>query len=74
MPERVFIGLGSNVGDRLSRLCAGVDALRALPSTRVKALSPVYETSPVGPRQRDFLNMAAELRTALGPLELLRHF
>jgi 2-amino-4-hydroxy-6-hydroxymethyldihydropteridine diphosphokinase len=68
---RAFIGLGSNVGDRLARLRGAVRALREFPSTRVAALSPVYETSPVGPRQRDFLNMAVDVRTSLDPDALL---
>jgi 2-amino-4-hydroxy-6-hydroxymethyldihydropteridine diphosphokinase len=70
--ERIFIGLGSNVGDRLALLKAAVRALKTLPGTRVAGLSPVYETSPVGPRQRNFLNAAAELRTSLSPSELLK--
>ncbi len=69
---RVFIGLGSNVGDRLRRLRAAVGDLRRLPETSVAGVSPVYETSPVGPRQGNFLNAAAEVRTSLEPLELLR--
>jgi 2-amino-4-hydroxy-6-hydroxymethyldihydropteridine diphosphokinase len=43
-----------------------------LPCTKILRFSRVYETSPVGPRQRDFLNAAAELRTALPPVELFR--
>ncbi len=63
--------MGSNVGNRPARLRAAVRALDSLPGTRVVRLSPVYETSAVGPPQRDFLNAVAEIRTELSPSELL---
>jgi 2-amino-4-hydroxy-6-hydroxymethyldihydropteridine diphosphokinase len=68
---RAFVGLGSNLGDRLSELRAAVEALRATPSVEVVALSSVYETDPVGPAQPDFLNAVVELRTDLEPRLLL---
>lgn len=49
------LSLGSNLGDRLAHLRGGLDALAA--RTRVVAVSPVYETAPVGgPVQDDYLN------------------
>ena len=69
--DRVFVGLGSNVGDRRGHLRRAVKGLAALPTTRVKALSRVYETAPVGPRQRNFFNAVAELRSNLSPDRLL---
>ncbi len=52
-PGRVVLSLGSNLGDRLAHLQAAVDALRP----DVIAVSPVYETAPVGPvPQGDYLN------------------
>jgi 2-amino-4-hydroxy-6-hydroxymethyldihydropteridine diphosphokinase len=62
-----FIGLGSNVGDRLDYLRRAVDALRALGAVRV---SSVYETDPVGPPQDAFLNAVASLETTLGAREV----
>lgn len=70
--NRVFIGLGSNVGERLGLLRSAAEALGALPGTRVVRRSPVYETSAVGPRQRDFLNAVVEVRTASAPAALLK--
>jgi 2-amino-4-hydroxy-6-hydroxymethyldihydropteridine diphosphokinase len=66
---RGFLGLGSNVGDRLANLRAARDAL---PVT-VVASSSVYETEPQGEvlDQPDFLNAAIEIETELGPEELL---
>lgn len=64
---RTFLSLGSNVGDRRSTL---LTALQSLPD--VVAVSPVYETDPVGgPEQGPYLNVVAELDTALAPLDLL---
>jgi 2-amino-4-hydroxy-6-hydroxymethyldihydropteridine diphosphokinase len=66
--RRAFVALGSNLGDRWAQLEAG---LAQLPD--VVAVSPVYETEPVGgpPGQGPYLNMVAELRTAATPFELL---
>ena len=67
-----YLGLGSNVGDRLANLRAARDALAAHGAPAV-ASSPVYETEPVGAvaDQRDFLNACVRVETALGPEELL---
>jgi 2-amino-4-hydroxy-6-hydroxymethyldihydropteridine diphosphokinase len=70
---RVFIGLGSNVGNRAAHLERARVALGELPSTRLLAFSRIYETDPVGPvEQGRFLNAAAEIETSLEPLDLLR--
>jgi 2-amino-4-hydroxy-6-hydroxymethyldihydropteridine diphosphokinase len=71
--ERVFVALGSNVGDRAAWLDEAVASLRADPDVRVVAVSRWIETAPVGgpPGQGPFLNGALELRTRLAPGELL---
>lgn len=71
--ERVFVGLGSNVGNRGRFLGRALRRLEQSPGIRVVAVSPFYETSPVGPRQRSFLNAVAEIRSALSPEHLLAH-
>jgi 2-amino-4-hydroxy-6-hydroxymethyldihydropteridine diphosphokinase len=72
--ERVFVGLGSNVGDREASLRAAAAGLGRLPQTRLVGVSPVYETPPVGPiGQGPYLNAAAHLETQLLALELLEH-
>ena len=65
---RAFLGLGSNLGDRWQHLR---DAVASLPD--VVAVSPVYETSPVGgpAGQGPYLNCVVELSTDLSPRELL---
>ncbi len=65
--ERVYVALGSNLGDRVARLRAAVESIEG-----VVAVSPVYETDPVGPLpQRLYLNAVAELATQLTPGALL---
>lgn len=64
---RVFLGLGSNMGDRRAHLR---DAVHSLPG--VVAVSPVYETDPVGgPDQPPYLNCVVELDVDLTPRQLL---
>lgn len=71
--EVAFLGLGSNVGERLDHLQRGVDLVHADAKTRVEAVSSVYETEPVGgPEQEPFLNIAARVRTRRSPAGLLR--
>ncbi|NLD78289.1 MAG: 2-amino-4-hydroxy-6-hydroxymethyldihydropteridine diphosphokinase [Acidimicrobiales bacterium] len=67
-PRRVFLSMGSNVGDRRRLLAEAVESLGDV----VTATSPVYETDPVGgPEQGRFLNIVVELHTASDPRELL---
>ena len=67
---RAVLGLGSNVGDRWTQLR---EAVAALPADEVVAVSPVYETDPVGgpPGQPPYLNLVVELATERSPRELL---
>lgn len=72
--ERVFVAMGSNLGDREAALRTAAAALRQLPQTTAVAASAVYETPPVGPiGQGPYLNAAARLETDLLALELLEH-
>jgi 2-amino-4-hydroxy-6-hydroxymethyldihydropteridine diphosphokinase len=70
--RRVFLSLGSNLGDRLARLAAARDALAALPATSLLAASRIYQTGPEEQlRQPDFLNQVVCIETALEPRDLL---
>ncbi len=69
---RVFLGLGSNVGDRQKFLNLAVTEIKRIPATKLVWASSVYETSPYGNQdQPPFLNAAAELETELLPADLL---
>ncbi len=70
--RRVFLSLGSNVGDRAAYLAAAGEALTALPATRLLAASRVYETAPQELLGQDaFLNQVLCLDTGLEPGDLL---
>lgn len=67
----VFLGLGTNLGDRAANLRDALAALAGIAD--IDALSAVYETAPLYVTdQPAFLNMAVRARTGLAPLELLR--
>ena len=69
---RVFVGLGSNLGEREAMIRLALDDLARLPETRlVRALS-LYDTEPVGDvEQPNFLNAVAQLDTELTARQLL---
>jgi 2-amino-4-hydroxy-6-hydroxymethyldihydropteridine diphosphokinase len=70
--SRVVLALGSNLGDRLAALQGALDALADPDALRLLAVSPVYETAPVGgPEQDDYLNAVAVAETVLAPEALL---
>lgn len=69
----VYLGLGSNLGDRAANLRAAIDRLRAAP-LRIDAVSSIYETAPVGETPEPvpaYLNCALRARTLLQPEALL---
>ena len=68
---RAYLGLGSNLGDRAAHLQFALDGLAAR-AGRVVAISPVYETDPVGgPPQPEYLNAVVAIETELSPRDLL---
>lgn len=72
MGTTAYLGLGSNLGDRLANLQSAVELLAAQPGVKVVRSSRVYETDPVGgPPQTDYLNAVVEVETGLPPRELL---
>ncbi|MEL0539338.1 2-amino-4-hydroxy-6-hydroxymethyldihydropteridine diphosphokinase [Staphylococcus debuckii] len=69
---KVYLGLGSNVGDREQQLNEALRLLDAQPGIQVTQVSSLFETAPVGyVDQPDFLNLCAEIETNLTPLEVL---
>lgn len=73
MPTSIaFIGLGSNLNDPRCQLDQAVAHLSRLPLSSLKAVSPYYQSKPVGPQdQPDFINACAMIETRLSPLALL---
>ena len=67
-----YLGIGTNIGDRLQNLIDAVEALSLLPLTKVVEVSNVYETEPVGfAKQSDFLNIVVSVSTELTAHNLL---
>lgn len=70
--SRAFLGLGSNLGDRLENLQSAVDLLDGQQDLRVVTSSRVWETDPVGgPPQPDYLDAVVRVQTGLTPHGLL---
>jgi 2-amino-4-hydroxy-6-hydroxymethyldihydropteridine diphosphokinase len=69
---QAFLGMGSNIGNRLEALQQALDLLGAEAGVHVQRCSRVWETDPVGgPEQHDFLNVVLEVGTDLEPHDLL---
>jgi 2-amino-4-hydroxy-6-hydroxymethyldihydropteridine diphosphokinase len=70
--HRVYIALGSNLGDRIANLTAAIKAMK--PNVHPRKCSPVYETPPWGySDQPKFLNQVIEAETDLSPESLLEY-
>jgi 2-amino-4-hydroxy-6-hydroxymethyldihydropteridine diphosphokinase len=69
--ERVFVGLGGNLGDVAATFRAALEAIEALPGTRCVARSSLYRSAPVDAGGPPYLNAVVQLRTGLAPLPLL---
>jgi 2-amino-4-hydroxy-6-hydroxymethyldihydropteridine diphosphokinase len=69
---RAYLGIGSNLGNRLAYLQLAVDGLATASDVTVVAVSPVYETDPVGgPEQPRYLNAVVAIDTTLDARALL---
>lgn len=70
--HQFILGLGSNLGDRVAHLKAAIQALRILPKTQVLAISPAYDSDPVGyANQGNFINICLLITSELKPPELI---
>lgn len=72
MWNRVFIGVGSNGGDRLACISSAIKALSRVDGVHVVQMATIIETEPVGgPPQGPYLNTVVELQTTRTPQDLL---
>ncbi len=69
--EAVYVGIGSNLGDREAHLAAAEAALRQVEGVTLLRRSGLYDTRAVGPEQPRFLNGVWELACTLPPRRLL---
>lgn len=73
MPNRAFIGIGTNLGDRTANFREALERIAQVPQTRLLRQSSIYETEPVGDGIRSpFLNGAVEVETELNAEALMR--
>jgi 2-amino-4-hydroxy-6-hydroxymethyldihydropteridine diphosphokinase len=72
MAHRVYVGLGSNLGDRKANLREAEERLTQLPDTRIVKASSLYESEPHGNAKTWFVNSVLELETEFEPEELLK--
>lgn len=70
---RVFLGLGSNVGDKIKFIKSAIEEISKLDKTNLTKESSYYETEPWGLREQDdFINSVIEISTELEAEELFR--
>lgn len=68
----VYLGLGSNLGDREENLEKSIEALNDFEEIEVTSRSSILETEPYGKTdQPEFMNMCVEIETRMSPLSLL---
>lgn len=69
--ERVFVGLGANLGDAVATVRAALAQLAGLPATSWVAVSALYRSAPIDATGPDYINAVAELHSELEPGALL---
>jgi 2-amino-4-hydroxy-6-hydroxymethyldihydropteridine diphosphokinase len=71
MFHRVFIGIGSNLGNRRAHYQKALERLAALPKTRIVKASSLYESEPHGDAKNWYVNGVIEVETEFTPPQLL---
>ncbi|MGR4870832.1 2-amino-4-hydroxy-6-hydroxymethyldihydropteridine diphosphokinase [Variovorax sp. LARHSF232] len=71
MSTTAYVAIGANLGDARQTVRNAIEALNALPQSRVAAQSSLYRTAPVDASGPDFINAVVALETGLEPLALL---
>jgi 2-amino-4-hydroxy-6-hydroxymethyldihydropteridine diphosphokinase len=72
MPNRAFIGIGTNLGDRAANYRQAIQRIATMPQTRIVRQSSIYETEPVGDIKGPFLNGVIEVETELAADAMMR--
>ncbi|MDR0985071.1 MAG: 2-amino-4-hydroxy-6-hydroxymethyldihydropteridine diphosphokinase [Endomicrobium sp.] len=71
MKTNIYLGIGSNIGNKIRNIIAAIFFLKKTKLIYIKKMSAFYETSPIGPRQANFYNTVIEISTNLLPYDLL---
>ena len=72
MFHRIFIGIGSNLGNRRAHYQRALERTASLPRTRIVKCSSLYESEPIGDAKNWYVNGVIEIETDLSPQQLLR--
>jgi 2-amino-4-hydroxy-6-hydroxymethyldihydropteridine diphosphokinase len=72
VPNRAYIGIGSNLGDRRANALEAIRRIGELPTTRVVRASSLYESEPLGDAKTWFVNSVIEIETELAPDAMLK--
>jgi 2-amino-4-hydroxy-6-hydroxymethyldihydropteridine diphosphokinase len=69
--EVVYLGLGSNLGDKVDNCLHALEGISASPHIHIRAVSSLYKTEPIGYREQDwFINCVLKVATTFSPLPL----
>lgn len=72
MNKKVYIGLGSNVGNKIDNLAGAILFIQDIGAVHISQVSSLYQTAPWGKTdQEDFINQVIAIETELLPLDLL---
>ena len=74
LAHQVYIGIGSNIGDKKENFLEAIDRIGKLPDTRVIKESSLYESEPLGESKDWYINGAIEIETKFKPDALLEKF
>ncbi|MDR0401828.1 MAG: 2-amino-4-hydroxy-6-hydroxymethyldihydropteridine diphosphokinase [Endomicrobium sp.] len=69
--NNVYLSLGSNIGNREKNIISALFFLQSSGCIIIKKISSFYETSPIGPRQNEFYNIAINVLTNICSIDLL---
>jgi 2-amino-4-hydroxy-6-hydroxymethyldihydropteridine diphosphokinase len=72
MSHRIYIGIGSNLGDRRANTAEAIDRITKIPDTRVVRASSLYESEPLGNAKTWFVNSVIEIETEMGAEPMLK--
>jgi len=69
--ENIYLGLGSNIGNREQLMLSSLECLGHIDAAAVLRSSSLYESAPLGPPQPRYLNAVVEMECSLAPQQLL---
>lgn len=72
MPQRAYIAIGSNLGDRKANYLEAIERIGKLPETRVVKQSSLYESEPLSDDKNWYVNAVVEVETEYSASDLLK--